>query len=73
MIPSSKQKEGKFVTFASRGPQMFSLSAYSSAVAGDISIEKLSPEVMLSGKSMASHGSDGESQSIKTATPRKQS
>jgi len=52
---------------------MFSLSAYSSAVAGDISIEKLSPEVMLSGKSMASHGSDGESQSIKTATPRKQS
>jgi len=72
VVPWYEQKEGKFVSFASSWPQMFASSAYSSAVAIEISMEKLSPIVMLFGKSTGSHGSNGESQSMKTATALKQ-
>jgi len=52
---------------------MFVSSAFSSAVASGISIEKLSPALKLLGKSTSESKISGESQSKKTATPLKQS
>jgi len=73
VVPSNEQKEGKSASYTSSWPQMFFSSAFSSAVASEISTEKLFSAMMFSGKSSGSQGSSGESQSMKTATALKQS